>query len=581
MNFTKILSLLVLALVLASCGSSKRMKGSSAGSEVQLSDEEQRRYDYYYLEAVRQNGQGNYTAAYNLLEHCLDINPKAPSALYEIAQYYQYLGRYADAQQALETAVAGAKDNYWYAQALVSFYQRLDQKDKVVELLEQMTERFPERQETLYALASAYSDNGEDKKVAETLDRLEKIMGKSEQLTMEKANAYSRCGENQKAIDELQSLVDEYPLDNRYKVLLGGMYEQNSDDAKAYEIYQGVLAEEPDNAMALLALLGYYEKNGQTEEYERQIDAVLNSKTISPENKHDLLLSRVAYIENSKQDSTVAIALFERAAASESCDASILLLYAQYLWEKNLQPQSRPVLERALALEPDNKVARLMLLQMAVQNEDYTLVKSVCEAGIDALPDVLEFYLYLTIAYNQEERTDDALAVITKGVEHINSETTATLASDLYSLQGDLYHEKSMSAEAYAAYDEALSYSPDNIGVLNNYAYYLSVDNKDLDKAEEMSYKTIKAEPANATYLDTYAWILFMKGRYTEARTYIEQALKDLGEDRGVIKEHCGDIYYMNGESDKAIDYWTQALNDGNDSATLKEKIRRKKYIAE
>jgi Tfp pilus assembly protein PilF len=193
----------------------------------------------------------------------------------------------------------------------------------------------------------------------------------------------------------------------------------------------------------------------------------------------------------------------------------------------------------------------------------------------------LEYYLYLAIAYNEENRTDEAMTVIEKAVGHINDNTTTTLASDIYSIRGDLLHAKNKNDEAYKSYDKALEYTPDNVGVLNNYAYYLSVDNKNLDKAEEMSYKTIKSEPNNATYLDTYAWILFVKGRYTEARTYIEQALKDIGNDKGVIKEHAGDIFYMDGDVEKALDYWTQALNDGNDSKTLKEKIKRKKYIAE
>jgi tetratricopeptide (TPR) repeat protein len=576
---SRILPLLAFVVVLVSCGSTK--KAVSITDAKQLSEEEQRRYDYYYLEAVRQTGEGNYTAAYNLLEHCLAINPKAPSALYDISQYYQYLGRYADAQQALETAVTGAKDNYWYAQALVSYYQRNDKKDEAMSLLEDMTQRFPERQDVLYALASTYGEYGEDKKMAATLDRLESIVGKSEQLTMEKVNAYVRSGDNGKALAEVQSLVDEYPLDNRYKVLLGGMYEQNDNPAKAYEIYSGVLADEPDNAMALMSLLNYYQRNDRTDEYEKQIDAVLRSETISAEDKYNLLLNRVSYIENSKQDSTVAIALFEKAIADDNCDASILQLYAQYLWQKNMQSASRPVLERALSVDPENNMARLMLLQLAVQGEDYTLVKSVCETGIDVASDELEYYLYLAIAYNEENRTDEAMTVIEKAVGHINDNTTTTLASDIYSIRGDLLHAKNKNDEAYKSYDKALEYTPDNVGVLNNYAYYLLVDYKNLDKAEEMSYKTIKSEPNNATYLDTYAWILFVKGRYTEARTYIEQALKDIGNDKGVIKEHAGDIFYMDGDVEKALDYWTQALNDGNDSKTLKEKIKRKKYIAE
>ena len=151
-----------------------------------------------------------------------------------------------------------------------------------------------------------------------------------------------------------------------------------------------------------------------------------------------------------------------------------------------------------------------------------------------------------------------------------------------------------MSAEAYAAYDSALVYKPDNIGALNNYAYYLSVERKQLDKAEEMSYRTVKAEPSNGTYLDTYAWILFEKGKYVEARIYIDQALLNGGDKSSVVVEHCGDIYYQNGEPDKALEFWQKALKlseekpeDGSEPRTtkelnlLKKKIAKRKYFSE
>ena len=146
---------------------------------------------------------------------------------------------------------------------------------------------------------------------------------------------------------------------------------------------------------------------------------------------------------------------------------------------------------------------------------------NLCEAGVESNPDMLEFYFYLAIAYNQAERTDDALAICQKALSHVKDDSKKEVVSDFYAIIGDAYHTKNLHAEAYAAYDSALVYNPSNIGALNNYAYYLSVERRDLDKAEEMSYKTVKAEPNNSTYLDTYAWILFVKGNYAEARLYI------------------------------------------------------------
>ena len=86
-----------------------------------------------------------------------------------------------------------------------------------------------------------------------------------------------------------------------------------------------------------------------------------------------------------------------------------------------------------------------------------------------------------------------------------------------------------------------------------------------------------------ATYLDTYAWILFEKGNYAEARIYIDDAIKNTKpeEESSVVFEHCGDIYFMTGDVEGALKYWKKALELGTESKTLKQKIEKKKYIAE
>lgn len=136
------------------------------------------------------------------------------------------------------------------------------------------------------------------------------------------------------------------------------------------------------------------------------------------------------------------------------------------------------------------------------------------------------------------------------------------MASDIYAIMGDVLYQKGQAQEAFKSYDKSLSYKEDNIPTLNNYAYYLSLENKDLQRAEQMSYKTVKAEPKNATYLDTYAWILFMQERYAEAKIYIDQALQSMDSTdlSGSIYEHVGDIYYMNGLKEEAIGFWEKAV---------------------
>ena len=583
MNKKNIIWLLVAVWTLVSCGTVKNAKEKPAVvlAQSSLTPEQQRKYDYFFLEAMRLKEKKDYASAFGLLQHCLDIHPNAASALYEVSQYYMFLRQVPQGQEALEKAVASAPDNYWYSQGLASLYQQQNELDKAITLLEQMAVRFPGKQDPLFNLLDLYGRQEKYDEVISTLNRLEKHMGKNEQLSMEKFRIYLQMKDDKKAFQEIESLVQEYPMDMRYQVILGDVYLQNGKKQEAYDVYQKVLAAEPDNPMAIFSMASYYKQTGQEGLYQQQLDTLLLNKKVTPDTKVSVMRQMIVENEQADKDSTQIIALFDRIMKQEQDDPQIPMLYAQYLLSKNMEAESVPVLEQVVDLDPTNKAARMMLVGTAVRKEDYNQIIKVCEPGIEATPDALEFYYYLAIAYNQAEQPDSVVSICKRALEHTTADSKKEVVSDFYSILGDMYHTQKQMKEAYAAYDSALVYNPSNIGALNNYAYYLSVERRDLDKAEEMSYKTVKAEPNNATYLDTYAWILFEKGNYAEARIYIDNAMKSDDEKSDVIVEHCGDIYYMTGDVDGALSYWKKALEMGSESKTLKQKIEKKKYIAE
>lgn len=584
MNKKNSIWLLVAVWTLVSCGTVKstREKPAVALAQSSLTSEQQRKYDYFFLEAMRLKEKKDYASAFGLLQHCLDIHPNAASALYEVSQYYMFLRQVPQGQEALEKAVANAPDNYWYSQGLASLYQQQNELDKAITLLEQMVVRFPAKQDPLFNLLDLYGRQEKYDEVISTLNRLEKRMGKNEQLSMEKFRIYLQMKDDKKAFQEIESLVQEYPMDMRYQVILGDVYLQNGKKQEAYDVYQKVLAAEPDNPMAIFSMASYYKQTGQEELYQQQLDTLLLNKKVTPDTKVGVMRQMIVENEQADKDSTQIIALFDRIMKQEQDDPQIPMLYAQYLLSKNMEAESVPVLEQVVDLDPTNNAARMMLIGAAVKKEDYKQIIKVCEPGIEATPDALEFYYYLAVAYNQAEKPDSVISICKRALEHKTADGKKEIVSEFYSILGDMYHTQKQMKEAYAAYDSALVYNPSNIGALNNYAYYLSVERRDLDKAEEMSYKTVKAEPNNATYLDTYAWILFEKGNYAEARIYIDNAMKSEGGDKSdVIVEHCGDIYYMTGDVDGALTYWKKALEMGSESKTLKQKIEKKKYIAE
>ena len=587
-----------MALLLVSCGTSRKASVSAkdktiVGLEDPLSFEQRRKFDYYFLEALRLKEKGELDAAFDMYSHCLEIDSQSAAVQYELAQFYMFLGQTQKGESLLRKAVSLEPDNYWYKQTLASHYRKRGENKQAVGVIEDIVDRFPSRLEPLMELVDLYARLEDYKKVIHTLDRLEKLDGKSEQISMEKFRMYLQVGDMERAFTEIESLVAEYPYEMRYLNILGDAYLENGRSEEAYPIFRKVLNEEPGYAPAMLSLASYYEKTGQDSLYRVQLDSVLLNRSVENEMKVNIMRQLIVRSERGDKDSTKIVGLFDAILEQEQPNADVAMLAAQYLLSKKMDDKATSVLHKIVEIDPENKPAHLQLLSFAISKNDLDEVVRICTPAIEYMPEALEFYYYKGLAHYQKDQNDEALKVFEKGVRQVNEESDKTLVSDFYAIMGDIFHSKKMDAEAYAAYDSALVYKEDNIGVLNNYAYYLSVERKNLDKAEEMSYRTVKAEPKNDTYLDTYAWILFEKGKYAEARIYIDQALQHGGTESSVVVEHCGDIYFHCGETEKAVEYWKQAeevskkeVDDKNYARSeqelklLRKKISNKKYYS-
>ena len=539
----------------------------------------QQKHNYFYLEGLNKKYKGSLDEAYEFFEYSLSLAEEA-SVLNELAILEVRMGDIDGALKRLEKAVAIDSTNYWYAQNLAGLYLQKDMRDEAIQLTERMVEWFPAKVDVLFALLDLYSQTEDYENMLLMLDRIEEKVGKSEQMSMEKFRLYIQFEEEDKALEEIEELVAEYPSDLRYRVLLGDVLMQVERKDEAYKIYQEVLEEEPDHVMAMLSLATYYEKEGNKQKYEEYLNNLLENNKVVPEIKASILRMIISKGNTTEADSLNIAAKFEMVLAADEEDEQIPLFYAQYLMSKKDNNAAKPLLERVVEINPMNKAARLMLLSIVALANDYKGIIEVCEPGIIATPEVLEFYFYLAIAYNQSNRLEETITVSQKALEQVTQETPKEVVSDFYAIMGDVYHQLNKVTESFAAYDSSLVYNNKNIGVLNNYAYYLSEKGQNLDAAEEMSYKTIKAEPKNSTYLDTYAWILFMKKNYGEAKIYIDDALKNGGDESEVIVEHSGDIYYLNGEKEKALEFWQRAKELGGDSKLLHKKIKKKKYYS-
>jgi tetratricopeptide (TPR) repeat protein len=527
-----------------------------------------------------QRQKGNNDAAFDLLRHCITLNPQASEAYYYLAQYYRALKNDSLAQQCYLKAVELEPDNTTYLETLAQSHISQQEFEEAIAVVEKLYQQDKSREDLLEMLFQLYQQTDDNEKAIETLNRLEAVEGKSERLAYAKSEIYTKQGNKQAAIAEMEALARQYPNDLNYKGMYADMLLRNDKEQQALQLYDEILAEEPDNTRAQLSMRIYYRVQGEDEKVDSITERILTNRNTTTEQRIYLMRQVVADSERTDGDSTQVLRLFHKMLDQPQQNADIAMLCAAYMDLKKMPRDSvRAMLQTVLAIAPDNAGARLQLVSFAWDRKDHEEVISLCQEARQYNPEEMAFYYYQGMAYYQEDDHDKALEAFQNGIGVINQDSSPAIVSDFYAVMGDLLHQKGLADEAFEAYDSCLQWKEDNIMCLNNYAYYLSELGRQLDKAEQMSYKTIKAEPKNATYLDTYAWILFMQGRYAEAKVYIDQALQNDSDSSAVITEHAGDIYMQANEPERAVELWQQALVKEPDDKVLIRKIKLRKYI--
>lgn len=550
----------------------------------------QTRLDYFMAEAAKSRMQGQWSKAMELYGHCLQIDSCSAEALYQLGRINFYLRQDSVGLEYLQKAVDLDPDNTYYIEPLAAILLRQGCEEDALPLLEHISKLQGNRSDVLSHLASIYSKTGRLEDAISTLDRLEMLEGKMSQLSNDKFSLYMEMEDSVKAFAELQSLCDEYPADLSYKIDMAYCYQQLGDYAKAMQMYDEVRAVDPTNVTLQTAMLDYYLLQGMDSLYDATRDSILYAPETDTGKRIVLIQQMVQRMSPDSADTGQIIERFERVLQLDSTNVELLTMYAAFLdYRQRPQEMIQSVMSRVLSVEPDNEMATQWLLQYYASRKDYSSLEEICRRGVNYHPKELVYPYFLGMIMLERDNNEEALEVLERGIRMRSEDTRLALVSDAFTVKGDAYYNMNKYREAFLQYDSALVYNKDNVLCLNNYAYYLSLRNEELDKAEEMSYRTIKAEPDNRTYLDTYAWILFMQAKYEQAQEYMDKVVpRDSSEHflmtdpytSTAILEHAGDVAWMNGETERATYLWQLAVRRGDDEVTptLNKKARKRKY---
>ena len=551
------------------------VKAQNDGNNI---DARKRAVDYFHLEAVSLQEQGRYDEAYEMLEYCLRLDPTSATTKFLLAPYYTFLGKDSIASSLLEAIVKENPDNEDYNDALVNQYARLGNWKAAIAVYERIVATAHSKEEIYKSLYSLYYRDDNYEKALEMLDRIESIEGKTGELTTRRLQMYMHLGRHEEMIAIIRKEIEENPDDYRLTILLGEVYGMTGEFALAEKIYLDVLAKMPDDVLAQSALVELYATAEDDEALCRAMETLIKNGKLGTQERLSYLVDYALYKE--RTDSAYVLELYQELLQQPFDQLELHQSYADYLeYKKADKSQLIPVYEKIVEYDAENIGTIIKLLQYAIEDDDKDAVFKYADEALMFLPQHLELHFYKGLSLYMLGNKKESIDIYLEGLEKRDAETDPSVVAAVFTIVGDTYHELEMKKEAYAAYDSALVYDPYKLDVLNNYSYFLSLEDKELQKALDMSHKTITAEPGNQTYLDTYAWILFKLKRYEEAKAYAEKIIS-LGEEISpVVLHHIGDIFAKCGNIEKAVTYWQKALDAGDEeSDILKKKIKKRKY---
>lgn len=524
-----------------------------------------------FLDAEKNKMLDNYPEAIKLYEKTLEIDDSYDPAMFELGRLYVLQQKYTEALYWLEKAHDLDKENKWYALLLIDLYRNNYQINEAIEVSEHLLELEPNNTDYLLSISGLYTAVEEYDNSLECIDRIEKIDGISEKTRLQKRKLYLQKGDFENAVNTMIELSNTFPNEEKYCSMIAEIYMQEQKPEEALIWYEKVLAINPNNPYIQITLADYYAKKNNLDKAYQYLKEGYSNTNLDIDTKVQVLGT---YMSVSNQKSIIkerAYELINILVNTHPDNPKSHALYGDLLFSDSLYQEAAVEYEIVIKLDSSQFIVWNQLLYSLGMGDDNQKVADYSMRAIEQFPEQ-EFPYYINALANfRLEDTKQAIATLEQGIYFVSNQG---LAEQFYMLLGDAYHTEGNTKKAYENYDNCLRINPNNSFVLNNYAYYLSLENRDLEKAREMARKAVELD-ANENNLDTYGWVLYQLGNYEDALVYILQSVDVASEPSAVVLEHLGDVYLALGNTKEAKNNWKKAKKAGGDADILNEKLKQ------
>ena len=530
------------------------------------------------LSAVQKYDAGAVDDAIKMLLPVVGVDPTNDAAYYYLAQSYIRKKELDVAEVYLQKAVELDGKNFWYRQRLANLYAATSRGELAISIYEKLLEDFPKKSDLYLELVELYAAMGEIDKALETIEVVETVFGVTETLAVYRFNLLRTIDRQEQAFKSLETYNEKYSSPYVLSTLADWHISQYNDST-ALAYYNEALDLDSSYAPAQLGKAEVLRMRRDYGGFFSMLNKFVKNEETVASAKTDYLMAVVQRTDPkflrtfSSEMDTVMTSLLSKHAK----DSSALELAGLWYYQTGRNQDAAKHFKANAYEHPSSLSATAGYVEFLMYAEMWDDLASEGRKAFEAFPNEPAFLELASVGDYNMERYDEVMELCDKVLEVAPRDSSRTLRA--WSTKGDLFHNAGDSKKAYKAYEKALKINPDYEYVLNNYAYYLSVEGKKLKKAYEMSKKTIEKEPNNATYLDTFGWIVYLQSHPMEAKPFFKRAMLYGGKDSAVILDHYAEVLFALKEYDMAFVYWSLAKqkNSEGEVPNLDEKIQQKK----
>lgn len=532
-------------------------------------------YETMLFEAKKQQILENPQKALELYEEISRLNPGEAVAHYELARIHLSEGRNAKALECGMKAAQIEPQNKWYHLLIADIMMQLgrfaDAADEVAKAI-----KLDEKDPDLYLQhATALTYAGKYRDAIRSYDKVESLYGINEDVCFEKHRLYLTLRDADGARRELEKLVESNPSEPRYYGALAEFHVRMGNGEKAAEYFNKVLEIDPGNPQVRVSLADYYRQKGDEKKAFEEMMAAFKNPRLDIDSKIRILLTYYSVTETATRYKKEAFTLLDTLVAYYPLEAKAWSVYGDFLLRDEKRQEALVKFSKVLEIDSTRFPVWEQVLLLNAESDKPAELINLGARAVNLFPEQPLPYLSQSIGLLRSKRYEEAIKVLERGLYFVSDEK---MRVDFLIHIAQSNYELGRKEMAYGQFEQILEADPRNALVLNNYAYFLALDGKNLEMAREMAALACNTQPGNSTYLDTYAWVLFRQGNFSEALRYIEQSMAGGGNRDATVVEHYGDILYHLNRKSEALRYWKDALALDPANSGLQKKVNTGEY---